>query len=131
MNFRKLVSSLSLVLILYSIIELAFANAEEKRKVPGKGVHGPSSSVPQSGLLKEVSEGLPVDTQQVLEEIRLVSNSLEKKTSVNRNLLIGTAVTNIALLLVVSGLLGFSLKKKDKGDKEDGGKSGKNDEDQS
>ncbi|CRG98134.1 sexual stage-specific protein precursor, putative [Plasmodium gallinaceum] len=127
MNFRKLISSLSLVLILYSIVELAFANADEKtKKSPGKGNPVSTTSSNQSDTsLKDAIDRIPAEAQQALEEIKVISNMLDKKTSVNRNLIIGTAVTNIALLLMLSGLMGYNTRKMAVDDGEGKDKAGK------
>ncbi|CRG98550.1 sexual stage-specific protein precursor, putative [Plasmodium relictum] len=113
MNFGKFVSSLSLVLILYSIVELAFANADEKaKKFPGKHVSTSSVNHPQGNAsMKDSIDRMSSDSQHALEEIKVISNLLDKKTSINRNLIIGTAATNIALLLLLSGLMGYNTKR--------------------
>lgn len=43
-----------------------------------------------------------------LEELKVLSNEVTKKTNVNRNLILGSAVTNLLLLIVLSGLMGYS-----------------------
>ncbi|SOV11204.1 sexual stage-specific protein precursor [Plasmodium sp. gorilla clade G2] len=143
MNIRKFIPSLALMLIFFAFANLVLSDASDKTKKPaGKGspsnlttpgsssgssLHaaGPNQGgLSQGGLSsKDSAEKMPLETQLALEEIKSLSSMLDKKTTVNRNLIISTAVTNMIMLMILSGVVGFKVKKSknsddDKGDKD-------------
>ncbi|ETW38492.1 sexual stage-specific protein [Plasmodium falciparum Tanzania (2000708)] len=142
MNIRKFIPSLALMLIFFAFANLVLSDANDKAKKPaGKGspstlqtpgsssgasLHavGPNQGGLSQGLSgKDSADKMPLETQLALEEIKSLSNMLDKKTTVNRNLIISTAVTNMIMLIILSGIVGFKVKKTknaddDKGDKD-------------
>ncbi|SPJ08743.1 sexual stage-specific protein precursor [Plasmodium sp. DRC-Itaito] len=143
MNIRKFIPSLALMLIFFAFANLVLSDANDKTKKPaGKGspsnLQTPGSSsgsslhavgpnqggLSQGGLSsKDSADKMPLETQLALEEIKSLSSMLDKKTTVNRNLIISTAVTNMIMLIILSGIVGFKVKKSkntddDKGDKD-------------
>ncbi|KYO02771.1 sexual stage-specific protein precursor [Plasmodium gaboni] len=151
MNIRKFIPSLALMLIFFAFANLVLSDASDKTKKPaGKGspsnlptpgsssgsslhASGPSQGgLSQGGLSsKDSAEKMPLETQLALEEIKSLSSMLDKKTTVNRNLIISTAVTNMIMLMILSGVVGFKVKKSKNSDDDKGDKDKDKDKDNS
>lgn len=121
MNFNKVILGLAFFFV---YVALMGNNAACQDLVKTKGAKGAPHSSPSASYatgkgspLKEEADG---DVQAALEELKLLTADASKKSQVNRNLLVGTTLVNTALLLVVSGLIGYSMREK----KEDKGENG-------
>lgn len=90
---------------------------ETKGKVSKQhGVTNQGGSFGVKGVSKEEAED---NVQHALEELKLLTHEVTKKTAVNKNVLIGSALAQTVLLLVVTALVGYSLKDKKGGESGD------------
>lgn len=106
------------VLFLCLVFNGGFVIGQETKGKASKqhGVANQGGSFGGKGVSKEEAEE---NVHHALEELKLLTNEVTKKTAVNKNVLIGSALAQTVLLLVVTALVGYSLKDKKGGENND------------
>ncbi|EUD64814.1 hypothetical protein C922_04761 [Plasmodium inui San Antonio 1] len=117
MNAKSFMTSFSLIFLLCVLLNSAISqvNADENKKTKGGEVPPSVPSGNNSDIDLPKKDGgennAPFDAENALQELKNFAHNLEKKTTTNRKIIISTTVINMVLLVLLSGLIGYSKKK--------------------
>lgn len=114
MNISKFVLGVALF-----VVCLAFSSSFVMADAKAKGK--PAPPVVGHGSKGHGSEELgDMDLHHALEELKVLTSAVTKRTKDNKNILVGSAITNAILLTIVTALVGYSLKDSNKNKKNNG-----------
>ncbi|GAB64727.1 sexual stage antigen s16 [Plasmodium cynomolgi strain B] len=116
MKTKSFLKSFSLILLVCVLLNrvIVQVNANDNNKTKGGKVPPSVPSGNNSDINSPKKDGEnnpPLDDESTLHELKKFTQNLEKKTSTNRNIIISTAVINMVVLALLSGLIGYNTKK--------------------